>query len=203
MYAYIAGKLASKLIGKTSNSVVIDCNGVGYELKVSTATLASIGQTGETAKLFTYLQVKEDILGLYGFITMEEKNMFIKCISISGVGPKVGLNILSGMTPAELAIALVAEDVKSITRIPGIGKRTAERLILELKEKVDAKAMTSAMKGNKFGMKPVIGVGQEALQALMALGYTSTEAARAVSAVDPSVQDIEGIIINALRNLDS
>lgn len=199
MYAYISGKLA----GKTLNSIIIDCSGVGYELKVSTATLASVGQTGDDVKLFTYLHVKEDILCLYGFITTEEKNMFIKCISISGVGPKVGLNILSGMTPAELAIALVAEDVKSITRIHGIGKRTAERLILELKEKVDTKAMTSALKGGKLGSRPAMGVGQEALQALMALGYTSTEAARAVSAVDPSIEDIEGIIVNALRNLDS
>ena len=133
MINFIYGEIASK----NENSVVLDHNGIGFEIFVSTSTLSLIGQIGEMARVFTYMNVKEDELSLYGFLSIEEKNMFLKIINVSGIGPKMALQILSGLSLSDLAVAIKNEDIKLLSTIKGLGKKTAERLALELKDKID------------------------------------------------------------------
>ena len=189
------------LLEQGKESVVIEAQGVGFEILVSNRTLAKLPETGGKVRLLTHLVVREDSLTLFGFENTEEKAMFLKLIAVSGVGPKVALNVLSGMSTSDLAIALVSEDARAIARIPGIGKKTAERLILELKEKVDSRALSQAAP-----QLPEQGAAasamQEAVRALMALGYSSAEASRAVGAAG-SAGSVEEIIVAALRGLDT
>ena len=158
---------------------------------------------GGKVRLFTHMVVREDDVTLYGFDNKDDKAMFLKLIAVSGVGPKVALSILSGMTTSQLAVALVSGDTRAITKIPGIGKKTAERLILELKEKVDQGALSQAAPQIETAA-PVGGTGmaQEAIGALMALGYSSAEASRAVSKAG-AADSVEALIVAALRGLDS
>ncbi len=197
MIASIQGVLMEQ--GK--ESVVVEAQGVGFEILVSTRTLAKLPETGGKVRLLTHLVVREDALTLFGFENAEEKAMFLKLIAVSGVGPKVALNVLSGMSTSELAIALVSEDARAIARIPGIGKKTAERLILELKEKVDSRALSQA--APQLPEQGVAaGAAQEAVRALMALGYSSAEASRAVGAAG-AAGSVEELIVAALRGLDT
>jgi Holliday junction DNA helicase RuvA len=196
MYAFIRGKLEYK----ETDRVVIDAGGVGYEVFVSTRTLSEQPAAGEPARVFTYLNVREDAMLLFGFGSREEKAMFIKLIGVTGVGPKMAMGILSGMTVAELAIALVTKDTRALSRISGVGKKTAERLILELRESVGESELTAA--GPKAAGAVAGGsASQEAIQALMALGYSSIEASRAVGAAG-DVGSVEEIIMRALKALD-
>lgn len=196
MYAFIRGKVDSK----TPESVVLDVGGVGYEILAGTRTLSELPAAGETARLFTYLHVREDAQQLFGFATREEKAMFLKLLGVTGVGPKLAMAILSGLTVAELAIALATSDARAISRVPGVGKKTAERLILELRETIGTQELQAA--GAPAGAA-VIGAGavQEAIAGLMALGYSSVEATKAVSAAG-DVGGVEEIILRALKALD-
>ena len=181
--------------------VTVEVGGVGFEVLVSTRTLARMPAAGKEVRLYTHMVVRQDALTLFGFETADEKAMFLKLIAVSGVGPKVALNVLSGMSTSELAIALVSEDARAISRIPGIGKKTAERLILELKEKVDSKALKDASPEIAQGVGDA-GLAQEAVRALMALGYSSVEASRAVGRAG-SAASVEEMIMMALRGLDT
>ncbi len=196
MYAFIRGKLEHK----GTDHCVIDAGGVGYEIFVSTRTLSALPAVGEDARVFTYLHVREDAMLLFGFGSREEKAMFIKLLGVTGVGPKMAMGILSGMTVAELAIALVTKDTRSLSRISGVGKKTAERLILELCESVSKDELTHAAP-QAVGAAHGGSVGTEAIQALMALGYSSIEATRAVGAAG-DVGSVEEIIMRALKALD-
>ena len=195
MYAFIRGKVDSK----TPESVVLDAGGVGYEIFTGTRTLSGLPAVGEVARLYTYLYVREDAQLLYGFASREEKAMFLKLLGVTGVGPKLAMSILSGLTVAELAVALATSDARAISRINGVGKKTAERLILELRETIGAQELTAA------GAPTAVAMGgsaaQEAIQALMALGYSSVEATKAVSAAG-DVGGVEEIILRALKALD-
>ena len=131
MYAHISGTVAEIIAGKESGSLVIDCGGVGYLLSVSNTTLSQTPAVGQKMKCYTHLSVREDALELFGFATREEKNMFVKLHGVSGIGPKTALAILSTLSVRELSIALVTGDANSIARSPGVGKKTAQRLILE------------------------------------------------------------------------
>jgi len=198
MYAYISGQLAYK----ETDHVVIDVSGIGYQIFVGGNTLSAIGQAGDKVRLYTSFQIREDAMTLYGFLDQEEKKMFEKVISVGRIGPKLGLALLSNLTVSQLAIAIVTGDIRAISRIPGIGKRTAERLILELKEKVsDSDVQVAA---TQAGAPADVGgdIAREAITALMALGYTSTEAAKAVSAAGPA-SNVESLIVAALRTLDN
>jgi Holliday junction DNA helicase RuvA len=195
MYAFIGGKLEHKDIDR----IVLDAGGVGYEIFVSPRTLSSMPSLGEPARVFTYLNVREDIMQLYGFGSREEKAMFVKLLSVTGVGPKLAMSILSGLTVAELAIALVTKDARAISRVNGVGKKTAERLILELRESVGQSDLTGAPEAGGAVMSA--GPAQEAIQGLMALGYSSVEAAKAVGAAG-DVGSVEEIIMRALKALD-
>lgn len=201
MYAHIDGILAEK----TPESVVIDCNGVGYFLMVSGGTLSQAPSVGEPFKLYTVLSVREDAMDLFGFYSREEKAMYEKLRSVSGIGPRTALGILSSLSVRDLSIALVAGDANALARAPGVGKKTAQRLVLELRDKVDNEELTgfSAPLAPGSGAGMAGGATGEAIEALMALGYASSEAARAVSKAATQTDDAKEMIRLALRGMNS
>ena len=195
MYAFIRGKIEHK----GTDNVVIEAGGVGYEIYTSTRNLSELPPTGDTVRIFTYLHVREDAMLLFGFSSREEKKMFLKLLGVTGVGPKLAMSILSGLSVGELAIALVSRDSRAITRISGVGKKTADRLILELREGVGQDELTGD--SGQPGVALAVGAAQEAIQGLMALGFSSVEAAKAVSAAG-DIGSAEDIIMRALKALD-
>jgi Holliday junction DNA helicase RuvA len=202
MYAHISGIVAEKIAGKEAGTLVIDCGGVGYLLMVSGSTLAQAPAVGEKMKCYTHLSVREDALDLYGFASREEKNMFLKLNGVSGVGAKTALMILSTLSVRELSLALVTSDANAIARTPGVGKKTAQRLILELKDKVENEELI----GTSAAVKPKAMPAQsnitgEAIEALMALGYQSNEAAQAVAQINPLPDKVDELIRLALKGM--
>ncbi len=191
MYAYISGKAAQ--IG--ANYVVIDAGGVGYMVFTNSFSAGAFAVGGD-AKLYTHLIVREDELSLYGFASVEEKTMFEKLISISGIGPKVALAILSALKVADIASAVVSANAAAFETVSGVGKKTAQRLVLELKEKVGVAdtvgAGTFAAAGNK---------AEEATEALMGLGYPRAEALTAVAAVQNLGDTAEDLVLLALKRI--
>ncbi len=168
------------------NLAVIDCGGVGYACRTTANTISQL-KIGEKAKLLTYLAIREDAAELFGFADTAELNCFKMLISVSGVGPKAALSILSGMTPQTFALCVASGDSKTLTNSPGIGKKTAERIVLELKDKVSKQDVAAGVKGSTI---PVVAAASntvaEAVSALMVLGYTNTEATNALSGLDPA-----------------
>ena len=200
MIASISGTLQ----GQGKDYVIIETQGIGFEVFVSSKTAGTLPLTGQPVKLLTWLLVKEDALTLFGFAAPEEKEMFLKLTGVTGVGPKVAMAILSGMSVNELTLAILSEDARAISRTPGVGKKIAERVILELKEKVDAVGGAAAASGGELLPKAAEGDNtQEAVRALMALGYTSAEASTAVRKAGNKTGTVEEIIMAALRGLDS
>lgn len=177
MYNYFYGEI-TEIDG---NNVALDVNGVGYELAVSNYTVSAC-QLGQKQKLYAYLQIKEDGISLYGFATKEEKNMFLRLISVSGIGCKVALAVLSGMDPNSLAIAIFNGDTSLLTKIKGLGKKTAERLVLELKEKVvvDANAVELPILNNMD--VPLTKEARNAVAVLVSLGKSQADAEKLVDA---------------------
>lgn len=173
------------------NLAVIDCGGVGYACRTTANTLSQL-KIGEKAKLLTYLSVREDAVELFGFYDAAELNCFKMLISVSGVGPKAALSILSGMTPQAFALCVASGDSKTLTNAPGIGRKTAERIVLELKDKVSKQDVAAGVKGSAV---PIVAAPSntyaEAVSALMVLGYSNGEAASALSGLDPSAPSDE------------
>ncbi len=179
------GKLTGILSDKNPPQVVVDCGGVGYEVQVPMSTFYNLPASGEKVSLLTHFVVREDAQILYGFGSQAERSAFRELVKISGVGPRTALSVLSGMAVVELAQAITLQEAGRLTKVPGIGKKTAERLLLELKGKL----------GADIGMPT--GAGNEAqsdiLQALLALGYNDKEAALALKALPADVGVSEGI----------
>lgn len=173
------------------NLAVIDCGGVGYACRTTANTLSQL-KIGEKAKLLTYLSVREDAVELFGFYDAAELNCFRMLISVSGVGPKAALSILSGMTPQAFALCVASGDSKTLTNAPGIGRKTAERIVLELKDKVSKQDVAAGVKGSAV---PIVAAPSntygEAVSALMVLGYSNGEATSALSGLDPSAPSDE------------
>ena len=196
MYEYISGTVAA--IGL--NLAVIDCSGVGYACKTTVHTLSSI-QKGKTAKLFTHLNVREDLMELYGFISDRERSCFLMLTAVSGVGPKAALSILSSTTPEGLAAAIITGDERVLTAAPGIGKKIAQRVILELKDKL-AKGQLAEY-GEVYGGTGTTIIPQnkasEAAAALAVLGYHPSEVAAALKGVDMDSLELQDIIKAALK----
>jgi len=193
MFAHIEGIVAEK----TAETIVIDVHGVGYLLNVSKATLSVAPAVGEKMKLYSVLNVREDAMELYGFYSREEKQMYERLRGVSGVGSKTALQILSAMSVRDLSIALVSGDANALCRVPGIGKKTAQRLVLELKDKVDDEQLTG-----KAAVAPTAannGPEAEAIAALLALGFTSAEAAKAVARVAGQAKNANDMIFLALK----
>lgn len=200
MFYFIRGELV--LIDQ--NFAVIDAAGVGYKLTVSGHTHAALPRSPEKQKnvtLYTYLSVREDGVELFGFATLEELNIYKLLISVSGIGPKAALSLLSFLSPEKIALAVCSEDKKLIAKAPGIGPKTAARIILELKDKLHADA--SADGGEAIAVAPSAASGNhsaEALDALMVLGFNRSAALEALKDIDPS-EELEDIIREALKKL--
>ena len=197
MFAHIEGIVADK----AKDTLVLDAGGVGFELTVSASTLSASPAAGEKMKCYTVLSVREDGMELFGFATREEKQMFLQLKGVTGIGPKSALQILSALPPRDLAVAIATGDAAALSRAPGVGKKTAQRLILELKDKVTAEEITGL---------PAAGVSVarndpagEAVEALMALGYQAAEATKAVSRLDPMPATADEIIFMALKGMSS
>lgn len=199
MFYYLDGTVAEIL----PYLAVIDCGGVGYACKATNNTLASL-KKGQRGKLYTYLNVGEGIFELYGFATVNELNSFKLLISVSGVGPKAALAILSATTPESLAMAIVTEDAKTLTAAPGIGKKIAQRIILELKDKMARESVGGLdfSGGQGAPAAPVFtNKAAEAAQALAVLGYSSQEVAVALKGVDVENLPLEEIIRQSLKKM--
>ena len=195
MYYYVNGTVAK--IGP--NLAVIDCGGVGYACATTNYTLAQL-KRGEQAKLYTYLHVREEIFDLYGFSTQTELSSFKMLLGVSGVGPKAALAILSSGTPDQLALSIVTGDEKSLTGVPGIGKKIAQRIILELKDKLAKEQTGFDARMGPLSPIPAGGKTQEAASALAVLGYSSQEISAALKGVDAALP-VEEMIRIALKKM--
>lgn len=202
MIQFIRGILASV----EENRVLVDVNGVGYGIFMSVQAMSLLPQTGSEVKIHTYLNVKEDAMQLFGFLTKEDLKIFKLLIKVSGVGPKGAQAVLSALSPDDLRFAVLSGDAKAIAQAPGIGKRTAEKIILELKDKlsIEESLEHATEPGASIGVEVETAgsVQSEAVQALVALGYGSTEALRAVKkAAVKEGADVEEVLRQALKNL--
>lgn len=197
MIAYIKGKVIDRFDG----GVVLENNGIGYEIFCSSAAFQRLCENGEGG-IHTYFQVREDGVALFGFDTKEEKNMFLKLISVSGIGPKIGIGILSGMRVCDLATAIATNDVKTLSKVKGLGKKSAERIILELRESVSAGDIGEAKKLEPT-VAPLSKDEEDAIVALMGLGFNGTQAKNAVKfAREQGACTIEQTISFALQSLN-
>ena len=187
------GRIEGVLVEKSFPQVVVSCNGVGYEIDVPMSTFYPLPRTGEPVTLLTHLVVREDAHLLFGFLTAGERNAFRQLLKISGVGPKVALSVLSGLSVDDLAAAVAAEDAGRLTKIPGIGKKTAERLVLELRDKLP-KAIPVV------GRSDATAASADVLNALLGLGYNEREAQAAVKQLPPDLQ-LADAIRQALKHL--
>lgn len=202
MIAYLRGKVLTT----TAETVILDVNGVGYEVYCTGSVFRKL-TIGAVTEIFTYLQVKEDGMTLFGFDTPQEKELFLKLISVSGVGPKMGISILASLTADEFAIAVATADTKRLSKVKGLGKKTAEKIILELHGKISAAEvlgasgddLTPSVQTPAASIK-LSAADEEAVSALMGLGFTRTESAQAVKkARDLGAGTVEEVIIKALQ----
>lgn len=200
MYAFIKG-IVDKI---TAESVVLECQGIGYRVFIPGSVIHYLPPVGMEVKLYTYLNVREDAMLLYGFLSEEDKEIFCMILGVSGIGPKGALSILSALTPDELRFAILSGDDKAISKAQGIGKKMAQKLIIELKDKL---SLEDVIGGENMSGLSVMGEIQsdgrnDAISALVALGYSATESMQAVSKVNITEEmDTETIIKLALKNL--
>ncbi|MDO8916118.1 MAG: Holliday junction branch migration protein RuvA [Coriobacteriia bacterium] len=192
MIAFLTGKV----VAKAASFALIEVGGVGFRLAMSTTSLAALPVEGDEVTVHTYLHVREDDLSLYGFESDDERALFERLITVSGVGPKVALAVLSSLRPDALKRALASEDVALLSSVPGIGKKTAQRLIIELKDKLDLPDLASA----GVGSEPVAAAG--ARDALLSMGFSPAEAAAALSGA-PTDASAEQLLRLALKSLGS
>lgn len=185
MIAFLRGRL----ITKTPNQAIVECGGVGYDATISVATFSALPPEGAEARLHIYTHVREDALLLFGFAEPNEKRLFEKLLTISGIGPKLAITVLSGIDAGRLVTAIRAGDHATLTRIPGIGKKTAERVVLELKDKLDALAVSAAAPAATSTYGPT---GDDALSAMVNLGYARPVAQRAVETVLAKQPELAG-----------
>ena len=201
MISYIRGEL----VAVEKEKVIIDVGGVGYGIFMPESAMGLLPQMGNEVKLYTYLNVREDAMQLFGFLTRDDLEIFKLLIGVSGIGPKGGLSILSKLTADDLRFAIKSGDSKAISAAPGIGKKTAEKVIIELKDKLDIEQILnpsdsetkSAIKMDSSANE----VQSEAVQALVALGYGSTESLKAVNKVNSENMTVEEVLKQALKNL--
>ncbi len=198
MYAFIIGIIAEK----QPETVVVENGGIGYNIKISAGTSALLPSVGEEVKIYTYTAVREDAISLYGFLTKDDLDIFKLLINVNGIGPKGGQSILSVMTADELRFAILSGDAKMIAKAPGIGGKTAQRIILDMKDRI---SLEDTLRIDRESARPDTGTSdaaREAVEALTALGYGASEAMRAVKAVENTdVMDVEDILKASLKHL--
>ncbi|MBE7013445.1 MAG: Holliday junction branch migration protein RuvA [Ruminococcaceae bacterium] len=198
MFKYITGKVAEK----GSNYIVIDVGGVGFMVYTSFSTLQDTSVLlGADATMYTYMYIKEGIMDLYGFSTKEELRLFELLITVSGVGAKGAVAILSVASPSKIALSIISEDVATIKSASGIGAKTAQRIVLELKDKISSESIVEDIDIPHQAEIADTDTVKEATSALVVLGYSQAEARKAVAAVDKSITDVEEIIRQALKKL--
>lgn len=195
MYSYIIGIVTQKEV----NKIALENNGIGYEIYVSNQTIDSITFENEPIKIYTYLNVKEDEMSLYGFLSLEEKDMFLKLLTVGGIGPKMALGILSEITIPGLMNAIASEDLKRLCKVKGLGKKTAERLILELKDKINP--LEALALGNDEVNVVDESIINDAISTLTGLGVSKNEAYRMVKEVATKDMSLEQIITNVLKGM--
>lgn len=200
MISYVKGTVADI----EENGVVVDCNGMGYHIYMSAMALGYM-RMGDEVKIHTYLQVKEDDMQLYGFLSKDDLQIYKLLLTVNGIGPKAGMGVLSGLTADEIRFAVLSDDVAAISKAPGIGKKTAQKLILELKDKLnlqDAFEQKIANQNDLTGDTYFSDSRKETVQALTALGYSSSDALRAVKQVeDAEGMDTEQLLKAALKKM--
>ncbi|MCC8028598.1 MAG: Holliday junction branch migration protein RuvA [Lachnospiraceae bacterium] len=199
MYSYIKGTLEEVC----EDYIVIDNSGIGYQIRVPMRVADELPRRGETVKIHTYLYVQEDTFSLFGFSSRDELAMFRLLLNVSGIGPRGALAVLSALSPNEIRFAVVSDDVKTISKAPGIGKKTAQRLVIELKDKIsledalDVQQDVSAVLTEDDHV-----VRKEAMEALTALGYSAADAAAALSGIEIAEDsDVETVLKQALKNM--
>jgi len=193
MIAFLTGRLAEK----TGAHVVLDVSGVGYRVAMSTSSLAALPAEGDEVTLHTYMYVREDEMALFGFENKAEQDLFERLITVSGVGPKVALAALSSYAPDTMVDAIAREDVALISSVPGIGKKTAQRIILDLKDKLGVPGGIGAPAAGVAG----VDTASEAREALVAMGFSSAEVASAMKGYEGPADDTESLVKYALRRL--
>lgn len=203
MISFIRGQV----VDSTENSVIVETAGIGYEIFMTGTAIEKAVRSEGKIKIYTYFHVREDAMQLFGFLSRDDLHMFRLLLGVNGIGPKAALGVLAGLTADELSFAILSDDVKTLSRAPGIGKKTAQKLILELKDKLkleDAfeKKLLHQQKETVSAGENILDGSKEAVEALVALGYSSTDALRAVRKVtDVAPDDVEAILKAALKNL--
>ncbi len=196
MIAHLRGRLFSK----SPNQAIVECGGVGYDITISVATFSALPSEGAEVALYIFTHVREEVIALFGFSEIPEKRLFEKLLTITGIGPKLAITVLSGIAADRLVTAIRAHDHATLTRIPGIGKKTAERVVLELKDKLDDLASVPIAAGPHYGA-----AGDDALSALMNLGYARPVAERAITTAlekHPEIaQDFDGLFRAAMTTI--
>ena len=195
MYAYLQGLVTYKEDGK----IVLENNGLGYEIFMSNISISALPFEMEQVRVFTYLAVREDEMSLYGFLSMEEKNMFLKLITVGGIGPKMAIGILSEISVSALKSAIAGENTKLLCKIKGLGKKTAERLVLELKDKINPFEMLAD--GNEIKFEIDDNLFEDAVATLVNLGTNKNDAYRIIKDVARQGDTLEEIITKALRGM--
>ena len=201
MYAYIKGILAEI----TEDAIIVENQGIGYEIAVPGQVFDYLPSVGEEVKIYTYHYVREDAILLYGFLTKEDVRIFKMLIGVSGIGPKGALSILSVLSTDDLRFAILGDDAKAIAKAPGVGAKTAQRVIIELKDKLsleDAFEQKLANQAQKAELNPAVGVKNEAILALTSLGYSQSEALKVLQGIEISPDDeVEDVLKMALKQM--
>lgn len=198
MYAYIKGTLEDK----SNTYVVVECMGIGYKIFMSNTSISNLGELGESVKIYTHYYVREDNISLYGFLSNEELRMFELLLSVSGVGAKSAIAMLSNITPSSFALAVISNDIAKLTKIPGIGAKSAQRIVLELKDKLKNEQAIEKAESVKEKIKDDT-ILSEAIDALQILGYNRKEIDKAMEKIQTENMSTEDIIRKALAILSS
>lgn len=199
MISFLKGALA----GKSESGVIIDVGGVGYSVSMPASDIAKIGDMGDKVTVYTHFHMSENAVGLFGFLTNEQIDYFNKLISISGIGPKAAISVLGTLSVSDLAFAIIAEDVKAITRAPGVGPKAAQRIILELKGKIDTQDAVSVPDRGTAIAASAVRADTGAVNALIALGASPSEAQKTVMQIDATGLTTEEVIKEALRRMSN
>ena len=203
MISFIRGLVADT----TENAVILENNGIGYEIFMTGSSIEQVSRIDGEVKIHTYFQVREDAMQLYGFLSKDDLEMFRLLLNVNGIGPKAALGVLAGLTADELRFAVLSDDIKTISKAPGIGKKTAQKLILELKDKLKLEDAFEKKLAHEQEAASVSGFlihdgRQEAAEALIALGYSSTDAMKAVRKVtDVSPDDVEALLESCIKTV--
>lgn len=196
MFAYVKGSLEEKM----SHFIVVETMGIGYKIFMSKTAIGRVGEIGSTVKIYTHYHVREDEISLYGFLSNEELNMFELLISVSGVGAKSAIAMLSNISPSDFAVSIIQNDITKLTKVPGIGKKTAQRIVLELKDKLKAEQEIAKTEESNIPIK-IDETMDEAISALQILGYNRKEIEKAFEKFDYQAMSIEDVIRNGLKYL--